>query len=109
MSPAPHETFKKFPLVPHHEVNEIFADQLGTMLFDGSALRMVFAVTRLEEPKQGGQPTGNRHVVCRLALSAPCAIDLINQMQLIAVQLASAGLIKMESPPSPVQPTSKPN
>jgi hypothetical protein len=42
-------------------------------------------------------------------MSAPCAIDLIKQMQLIAAQLTQAGLIKMERPPTPVQPTEKAN
>jgi len=106
---SPHERFKKFPLVHHHEVQETFVDQLGLFTFDGGTLRMELAVARMNEPKPPAQPTGERHIVARLVMSAPCAIDLINQMQLIAAQLAQAGLIKMERPPTSVQPTEKAN
>ena len=102
-----HELYKKFPLVHHHEVQETFVNQLGLFTFDGGTLRMELAVARMNEPKPPAQPTGERHIVARLVMSAPCAIDLINQMQLIAAQLAQAGLIKMERPPPPVQPTEK--
>jgi hypothetical protein len=72
--PTPHEVFKKFPIVPHHELAERFADQLGLTTFDGATLRLEFAVARMEEPKPPAPPTGERHIVCRLVLSAPCAI-----------------------------------
>lgn len=104
MANDPRELFKKFPVAHHHDIGETFADTLGTMLFDGQTLRLDFTVARMNEPKPPAQPTGERHVVCRLVLSAPCAIDLINQMQQIAAQLAAAGLIKMDSKPITVQP-----
>jgi hypothetical protein len=97
----PHEMFKKFPLVPHHEIGETFADQLGLAMFDGTTLRIEFAVARMDEPKPSKNPTGERHVVCRMVLSTPCAIDLINQMQMIATQLANAGVLKTNPPPPP--------
>jgi len=106
---SPHERSKKFPLVHHHEAQETFVDQLGLFTFDGGTLRMELAVARMNEPKPPAQPTGERHIVARLVMSAPCAIDVINQMQLIAAQLAQAGLIKMERPPTSVQPTEKAN
>jgi hypothetical protein len=105
--PTPHESFKKFPIAPHHEIAETFADQLGTLMFDGTTLRLELAVARVEDPDPAKPTKGERHIVCRLVLSAMCAIDLINQMQLIAAQLASAGLIKMDRPPTPVNPTEK--
>lgn len=101
---SPHEAFKKFPVVPHHEIGETFVDQMGTVSFDGATLRIEFAVARMDELKPGSQPTGERHTVCRLVLSAPCAIDLMNQLQHVAAQLAAAGLIKTESA-KPIQPT----
>ena len=102
-----HELYKKFPFVHHHEVQETFVNQLGLFTFDGGTLRMELAVARMNEPTPPAQLTGESHIVARLVMSAPCAIDLINQMQLIAAQLAQAGLIKMERPPPPVQPTEK--
>ena len=106
--PTPHEQFKKLPIAPHHDVRETFADQLCLAMFDGN-LRMEFAVARINELKPAAQPTGERHIVCRLVLSTECAIDLINQMQNFAIQFAKAGLIKMDKPPSPVEPTGKAN
>lgn len=108
MADAPrnaHEAFKKFPLIAHHDVRETFADQIGAVSFDGSTFRMELAVARMNEPQAGGVPSGERHTVCRLVLSAPCVIDLINQMQRIAAQLAAAGLIKTENRTERVSPT----
>ena len=96
MAGNPRELINKFPMQPHHEVAETFADCLGLTMFDGNTLRLEFAVARLNEPKPPNPQTGERHIVARLALSAPCAIDLINQMQMIANQLAQAGIIKTD-------------
>ena len=105
MAQTPREIFKKMPLVRHHEIPEIFADQIGMMMFDGNTLRMELAVARMDEPKSpAAQATGERHSVCRLVLSAPCAIDLINQMQQIVAQLTQAGQIKSTAPQAPVTP-----
>lgn len=90
----PRELIKKFPIAHHHEVPETFADTMGMTSFDGATLRLEFAAARMNETKPPAPPTGERHVVCRLVLSAPCAVDLINQMHLIGAQLAAAGLVK---------------
>lgn len=103
----PRDIINKFPMQPHHETAEIFSDCLGLTMFDGNTLRLEFAVARMNEPKPPDPPTGERHIVARLALSAPCAIDLINQMQMIANQLAQAGLIKMDQ--GQAKPGEKPN
>ena len=94
MAENPREHLKAFPLQPHHEIAETFSDCLGLSMFDGNTLRLEFAVARMNEPKSPQTTTGERHIVARLVLSAPCAVDLINQMQFIAKQLAQAGLIK---------------
>ena len=104
MTTTLHETFKKFPLTPHHEIGETFADQIGLTTFDGSTLRIELAVARVTEIKSPTQPSGERHVVCRLVLSAQCAVDLINQMRQISSQLASAGLLKTENSQAELQP-----
>ncbi|MGH6737343.1 MAG: hypothetical protein ACRECX_14900 [Methyloceanibacter sp.] len=92
----PRDTLKKLPLEPHPEVGEVFADTMGVSFFDGSTLRLEFAASRMSEPKADKTPTGARHVVCRLVLPAPCAVDLFNQLQQIMRQLAQSGVVKME-------------
>ena len=96
MPNVPRDTFKKFPINHHHEIRETFADYVGPTLFDGATLRLEFMVGRMNEPEPPAQLTGERHVVARLALTAACTIELINQMQQIADQLVRRGLIKVE-------------
>ena len=104
MAQMPREILRKMPLVKHHEIPEIFADQFSMTVFDGN-MRMEFAVARLDEPRSPAELTGERHIVCRLVLSQTGAIDLINQVQQIAAQLTQAGLIKSTDPQAPVTPT----
>ncbi len=107
MAENPREYLNKFPMQPHHEIAEIFSDCLGLSMFDGNALRLEFAVARMNGPKPPNTTTGERHIVARLVLSAPCAVDLINQMQMIASQLAQAGLIKTDQ--GKAKPQTKPD
>jgi hypothetical protein len=88
---------EKFPINPHHELPETFADQVGTMYFDGSALRIEFLVTRVEQPSP--PPKEERHVVSRLVLSPRCTIDLINQLNKLSTTLTQSGLFKTNPPP----------
>ena len=87
---------KKLPVVPHHEVRETFADQVGFLICDGSTLKIDFEVVRMNEPTSPTPPEKERHVVARLAMSMTCAIDLINQVSRLAEQLAKSGLIRNE-------------
>src|SRR5882724_10048895 len=98
---------KKLPVVPHHEIRETFADQVGFIVCDGSTLKIDFEVVRMDEPKSLAPPEKERHVVVRLALSMSCAIDLMNQVNRLAEQLAKSGLIKNER--GQVIPGNKPN
>jgi hypothetical protein len=107
MASTPRDLFQKFPIEPHHEVRETYADFLGLASFDGSSLRIELLAVRMEELKPPAQPTGQRHIVARLVLSPACAIDLINQMNQIATQLVQMGLIKMEQ--GQAKPQQKPN
>ncbi len=87
---------KKSPLVPHHEIKEIFADQVGTLYFDGSTLKIDFTVIRVSEPTPQNPAIGERHVVARLALSTSGTLDLINQVKGLTAQLSQSGLIKTD-------------
>jgi hypothetical protein len=107
MATSPQEMMKKWRLDHHHEVTETFADSIVLTYFDGNTLRLEFAVVRMEESLSPAQPSGTRHVVSRMVLSANCAVELINQMQQIGAQLAQAGVLKVEQPANPSQPKPK--
>ena len=98
------ELLKKFPVVAHHEIAETFADSIFVTFFDGNTLRLEFTAARIDELKPPNQPSGARHVVCRLVLTAPCAIDLINQMRQITAQLEQAGVVTTEKARAEPQP-----
>jgi hypothetical protein len=101
------DTARKLPIVPHHEVSETFADQVGAVMFDGSALKIDFVAVRMGAAMPPAPVTGERHVVARLVLSTAGAIDLINQVKHLADQLAQAGLIKTDQ--GQVTPPAKSN
>ena len=94
---------KQLPLVEHPEILETFIDSISLAIFDGGTLRLEMAVTRFEEPKPPNTPAGKRHVACRLVLSTPATVELINQMQQISAALTKAGVLK-QSPPQTTEP-----
>ena len=59
---------RKLPIVPHHEVSETLADQVGAIMFDGSTLKIDFAAVRLGAALPPATTAGERHVVARLVL-----------------------------------------
>ncbi len=73
------------------EIDEVFADSVTGLLYDGQTLRMEFAVTRFDEIKPNTPISGRRYPACRLVLSPAAAIDLINRMQQIATALTQSG------------------
>lgn len=96
MSKTFQETAKTVPIVPHHEVGETFADQVGAVMFDGSMLKIDFVAVRLGAGTSPAPMTGERHVVARLVLSPGGTIDLMNQMKRFADQLAQVRQMKTE-------------
>jgi hypothetical protein len=90
------DTSRKLPIIPHHEVGETFADQVGAVLFDGSVLKIDFVAVRLGAAMPPAPATGERHIVARLVLSQVGTVDLINQVKKLADQLTKAGLIKAD-------------
>ena len=55
------------------EIDEVFADSVTGLLYDGQTLRMEFAVTRFDEIKPNAPISGRRYPACRLALSPAAA------------------------------------
>ena len=81
------------------DIEETFADSVSGLIFDGQALRIEFAVTRLDEVKPNAPLTGRRYPASRIVLPPAAAVDLINRMQQIAAALTQAGIVKAAPPP----------
>jgi hypothetical protein len=59
---------------------ETFADSIGQWYFDGHTLRIEFLVSRLDGAANGGTAhSGRRRPVCRIALTAPAAVELVQR------------------------------
>jgi hypothetical protein len=80
---------------------ETFADSIGHWRFDGHTLRIEFTVSRFDESKESEPQSGRRYPVCRLVLSTPAAIDLINRCRQTAAALEKVGLAKNVETGSP--------
>jgi len=76
------------------DIEETFADSISGLIFDGQALRIEFAVTRLDEVRPNTPLTGRRYPASRIVLPPAAAVDLINRMQQIAAALTQAGVVK---------------
>jgi hypothetical protein len=90
--------------VDRPELGETFADSIGHLSFDGQSLRIEFAITRMDDVKQGAPLTGRRYPACRLVLPPGAAVELINRMQQVAAALTQAGVLR-QNPPAPPSPT----
>jgi len=86
--------------VDRPELEETFADSIGHLSFDGQSLRIEFAITRMDDVKQGAPMTGRRYPACRLVLPPGAAVELINRMQQVAAALTQAGVLR-QNPPQP--------
>jgi hypothetical protein len=83
-------------------LGETFADSIGHWRFDGHTLRIDFTVSRFDEGKDSEPQSGRRYPVCRLVLSTPAAIDLINRCRQTAAAMEKVGLarpLETERPP----------
>ena len=103
MAQAP-QTQIKYQYEDRPEVPETFADFVQRIQFDGQTLRLEFAVTRLDDQREG-KIAGKRYPACRLVLSAAAAIDLMNKMQQITSGLVKAGVLKADPPPAGTKPS----
>lgn len=103
MAQAPKQAQLQFEYVDRPDVNEIFADFVNRVQFDGQTLRFEFCVSRLDDqrPQAGGGVTGKRYPSCRLVLSPAAAVDLMNKMQQITAGLIKAGVVKADAPRPP--------
>src|SRR5262245_12028006 len=77
------------------ELAETFADAIGQWQFDGGTLRVEFLVSRFDEASgKSATRTGRRRPVCRLVLTAPAAVDMINRCRQLSAALEKAGFLQ---------------
>jgi hypothetical protein len=84
----------KFRYQDMPELNETFADAIGSWSFDGSTLRLELLVSRLDQLKSGESATGRAVPVCRLVLTTAGAVELIKACGQITSALVQAGIIR---------------
>jgi hypothetical protein len=92
-------------VVDRPECEEIFADSVTGLYFDGQTLRMELSVTRLDDVKQNTPITGRRYPACRLVLSPAAAVELINRTQQIAAALRQANTAQQKTAEEPAKGT----
>src|SRR5256885_14623657 len=88
----------KFEYIDRPEVDEIFADFVNRIQFDGQTLRFEFCVSRMEDQPPPAAPSGKRYPACRLVLSAAAAGDLMNKKPQITAKLIKGGGLKGRAP-----------
>jgi hypothetical protein len=91
--------------VDRPEMEEIFADSINHVYFDGQSLRIEFGVTRLDDVKQNTPVTGRRYPAQRMVLTPIAAVELINRMQQVGAALTQAGVLKANSAAGGAKPS----
>jgi hypothetical protein len=81
-------------------LSETFTDSLRLLAFDGQSMRFEFCIVRQDEPKPPNPLTGRQVPVCRLVMSLPMAIDLMNKVKAVLDQLTAAGILTVTQTPT---------
>ncbi len=99
MSDAPTTAF---PYVDRPELQEIYADQIRLIHFDGYSVRLEFAVVR---PHLAGPDRAESAIypAARLTLSPHAAISLKDQLVALVAMLEQQGVLRRITPASTAQ------
>jgi len=95
---APHTQAATIRMIDRPDLEEVFADSVTGLIFDGQVLRVEFGVTRFDEVKPNTPITGRRYPACRIVLPPAAAVELINRIQQIGTALTQAGVVKAAAP-----------
>ncbi len=94
----------KLRYVDRPDVAETFTDSISSCAFDGQNVRIEFTVGRFEDPSALGIVEGKQVPVCRLVLSAPALIELLNRLGQITDAMKKAGILKVNPAAEPQKP-----
>lgn len=85
------------------EINETYADSIGSISFDSGTMRIEFCITRMNELKPAtDKPTAKRYPVSRMVLSPDGTMDLYNKLKNFMGVLEAQGVIKITPPIEPL-------
>jgi hypothetical protein len=93
--------------VDRPDLDETFADAMTLSTFDGTATRLTFCVSRMQDPQAGKPAQFKRYPVARLVLTPHATVELFNRLNQMMGALQKLGLVKLE-PGKPPQPIDKP-
>lgn len=91
------EPTSEIPYVDRPEVQEIYADQVRLIHFDGYSVRLEFAVMR---PRVAGPDRAEASIYpsARLALPPHAAINLKEQLDQLVAKLEEQGVLRRVAP-----------
>ncbi len=91
------EPIVEMPYVDRPEVQEIYADQVRLIHFDGYSVRLEFAVVR---PRISGPDRAEASIypAARLALPPHAAINLKEQLDQLMARLEEQGVLRRVAP-----------
>ena len=91
------EPVTELPYVDRREIQEIFADQIRLIHFDGYSVRLEFTVVR---PRLAGPNRAEASIypAARLALSPHAAISLKEQLDQLVTSLEQQGVLRRIAP-----------
>ena len=75
-------------------------DSLESIIFDGATVRLEFVINRFDAPKPPAAPTGKKYTACRVAVSAPGFVIMVNKLNNIMAALIQQGIVHQASPPA---------
>ena len=91
------DAITEMPYVDRPEIQEVYADQVRLIHFDGYSVRLEFAVVR---PRVAGPDRAEASVypVARLALPPHAAINLKEQLDQLVAKLEEQGVLRRIAP-----------
>lgn len=84
-------------LLPYRDIpttQEIFADSMELLSFNGQCAHLTLTVTRLEESAPGEEKKGGRYTAARLAMTPELLTTLYNKMSQMVHALEEQGIVK---------------
>ncbi|MBC9033883.1 hypothetical protein IAG41_15935 [Sphingomonas sp. JC676] len=93
--PKVRRPFGELPYKDLPGVSEVYADGLGSTIFNGRTAHITFTVNRFAPPHPPRPLSGERVTAARLALDSDAVIDLFNELGRMMRMLEEHGLIRL--------------